>query len=107
MLKTLEFQVDGKASKDFPESFSEIVFKKSSVEMVDKSVKTVVFEDYIGKPFDGFDFHKKFNKDVPPPEKVMEGIILKETEKMYYFKLKSVSGKVWQGWCPKKSCKLS
>ena len=29
MLKTLEFQVDGKSSKEIPESFSNIVFLKN------------------------------------------------------------------------------
>jgi hypothetical protein len=107
MLKTLEFQVDGKPSKDFPESFSEIVFSKSGVKLLDVSEKTFSFEKYIVQPYEGFDFHDKFNKGVAPPEQVMMGCVVKETEKMYYLKLhSSYSDKTWEGWCPKKSVKV-
>lgn len=107
MLKTLEFQVDGKPSKDFPESFSEIIFFKSNRNLSDKTEKIFSFEKYIIQPYDGFDFHDKFNKGVAPPEQVMQGCIIKETEKMYYLKLHSTySGNVWEGWCPKKSVKI-
>lgn len=107
MLKTLEFQVDGKPSKDFPESFSEIVFFKSGKNLEDVSEKTFSFENYIIKPYAGFDFHDKFNKGIAPPEQVMNGFIVKETEKMYYLKLHSnLTNKIWEGWCPKKSVKI-
>lgn len=108
MLKTLEFQVDGKPSKDFPESFSEIVFFKSGKNLEDVSEKTFSFESYIVKPYAGFDFHDKFNKGIAPPEQVMNGFIVKETEKMYYLKLHSnLTNKIWEGWCPKKSVKVT
>ena len=104
MLKTLEFQVDGESLKDFPESFSEVTFFKSDKNLSDCSEKIFKFEDYIIKPYNGFDYHDKFNKGVPPPEKVMQGCIIKETEKMYYLRLHSTfSNKTWEGWCPKKS----
>ena len=108
MLKTLEFQVDGKPSKDFPESFSEIVFFKSGKNLEDVSEKTFSFESYIVKPYAGFDFHDKFNKGIAPPEQVMNGFIVKETEKMYYLKLHSnLTNRIWEGWCPKKSVKVT
>jgi hypothetical protein len=104
MLKTLEFQVDGESLKDFPESFSEVTFFKSDKNLSDCSEKIFKFEDYIIKPYNGFDYHDKFNKGVPPPEKVMQGCIVKETEKMYYLRLHSTfNNKTWEGWCPKKS----
>lgn len=107
MLKNLEFQVDGKPSSDFPDSFSNITFYKSNRKIEDNSEKTFVFADYIVTPFEGFDFHKKFNKDVPPPEKVMVGVIVRETDKMYYLKVRnSTNSSYWEGWCPKKSCTI-
>lgn len=106
LLKTLEFQVDGKPSKDFPESFSEVVFLRTTKQILDTSLKTIKFESYIVTPYEGFDFHDKFNKGIAPPEQVMQGFIIKETEKMYYLKVKSTSGKSWEGYCPKKSCKI-
>lgn len=110
MLKNqnLDFQIDGKLSKEFPDFFSEVTFKRNGNQLVDTSNKIVTFMDYIVKPYEGFDFHKKFNNDVPPPEKVMVGIIEKETERMYYFNLRSEDGtKQWRGWCPRKSCSVT
>lgn len=105
MLKTLEFQVDGQSLKDFPESFSEVVFFKDKAQ--EKDGETFVFEDYFIKPFKGFDFHDKFNHGIAPPEKTMYGNIIKETEKMYYIKVESLfSTKEWTGWTPKKSVKI-
>lgn len=104
MLKNLEFQVDGKPSKEFPDSFSEVVFKRSGIQLADTSDKIFSFKDYIVTPFEGFDFHDKFNKGVAPPELVMYGIIEKETEKMYFISVKNADGtKRWKGWVPKKS----
>lgn len=91
MLKSLEFQVDGKPSKDFPEIFSEVVFKKNSTEVHDTSMQIFNFADYIIKPFAGFDFHKTFNKNNVTPLKYMRGQVIKETEKMYYIKAKGYS----------------
>ena len=72
MLKTLEFQVDGNPSKDFPESFSEIVFFKSGKNLEDVSEKTFSFESYIVKPYAGFDFHDKFNKGIAQANTIIE-----------------------------------
>ena len=105
--KTLEFQVDGKPSKDFPEFFSEVTFLKSGSDLVDTRDKTFIFEDYIIRPFEGFDFHDKFNNGIAPPEKVMVGKIIKETEKMYFIEAESLFDiKTWKGWVPKKSVKI-
>lgn len=108
MLETLEFQVDGKPSKEVPESFSIITFKKASNSVIKKKEYVFIFEDYIIKPFEGFDFHKKFNKDIPPPEKQMVGVILRETEKMIFIQVRdNFNTKTWVGWCPRKSVKIS
>lgn len=110
MLKTLEFQVDGKPSKEFPEFFNEVVFMKNTTgkEVLDTSEKQFVFKDYIVHPFAGFDFHDKFNKGIAPPDLVMYGCILKETEKMYYIKAHTVeNSKYWEGFIPKKSVTVS
>ena len=108
LAKTLDFQVDGKPSKDFPESFSEITFMRSNKTLDDKSLEKVfVFEDYIIKPYQGFDFHDKFNNGIAPPEKTMQGFILRETEKMWYLSVHTFDNmKFWMGYCPKKSVRI-
>ena len=107
MLTNLEFLIDGQPAREFPDSFSNITFKKNGTQLTDTSDKIVTFSHYIIKPFEGFDFHKKFNGDVPPPEELMYGIIEKETDKMYYLNLRTADGqKRWKCWCPKKSCKI-
>ena len=108
MLKNLEFQVDGKPSKEFPDSFSKVLFKHTgNEELKDSSDKIIVFADYMVNPYEGFDFHKKFNSNNPPPEVVMYGVVLRETEKMYYLKLRTKDGqKSWLGWSPKKSVRI-
>ena len=133
-LKSLEFLVDGIPSTDIPDSFSTITFKQSSSATTANEKVNVIFENYILKPFEGFDFHDKFNKGIAPQFKYMTGEILKKTEKMYFFKLQPaiVETKVcahcfkpgdfkplckecaekfkeldkiyWCGWCPRKSC---
>lgn len=101
-------EIDGKKSNDIPKSFNEIVFYKNDRQNANKGTVRVEFENYIVFPFEGFDFHDKFNNGVPPYSKVMYGKILRETDKMYYFDLFSeTSDKHWVGWCPKKSCKIS
>lgn len=107
MLKTLEFQVDGKPAKDFPESFSEITFFQTNRTVVDNSEHTFSFEEYIIKPFEGFDFHDKFNKGIAPPERVMRGYIVKESNKMNYVNVRTLdNSQTWTGWIPKKSMKI-
>lgn len=104
-VKGHRFDVDGVPSDIVPDDFNKIVFYKSDSKSADEV--RVVFEDYIIKPFVGFDFHDKFNNGVPPYSKVMYGKITKETEKMYQFSLHSeTSTSIWNGWCPKKSCSV-
>lgn len=81
-----------------------IIVKKSKKKQEIK----VIFENYIIHPFNGFDFHDKFNNGKPPFDKVMYGEILRETEKMYYLRLHTETNieKYWVGWCPKKSCTI-
>lgn len=106
--KTLEMQVDGVPSKVLPESFSEIVFFKTDKTIDDTTIEKVfIFEDYFVHPYETFDFHTKFNSGNPPPERVMQGVILRETEKMVYISVHTFDNqKTWVGWCPKKSVKL-
>lgn len=107
MLSSLDFLVDGIKTTYIPDKFDEIVFLSSSKKVINTSEKQVIFEDYIIKPFKGFDLHEKFNKGKIPPEKTMFGFILKETDKMYFFKLRTSDNRYWEGWCPKKSCKIN
>ena len=107
LTKNLEYQVDDVESNTLPDSFSNITFKKNTSQTSECLDRMVVFQDYIVHPYDGFDFHTKFNNDVPPPENVMYGYIEKETEKMYFFNLTSSDKtKHWRGWCPRKSCSV-
>ncbi len=108
MSQILQKQIENlKTKHPFKESGNEIVFLKDANEGTDDKVK-VVFESYFITGFPGFDFHDKFNNGIAPFEKVMYGKILKETDKMYYFDLHSISGdKKWVGWSPKKSCTVT
>ena len=102
MLKTLDFQVDGKSSKDFPKSFSSVLFLKRN-NAVPKGELSFTFKDYVLTNFMD-DFNKKFNKNKKIPEKNMFGVIIKDTEKMYYIKVRNKANtKVFEGWVPKKS----
>lgn len=84
------------------ENINEIIFyKKNSI----NDGVTIIFENYFVHPFEGFDFHVKYNHNIPPYSKEMVGYIEKETEKMYYFKGHALTDcKMWEGWVPKKSC---
>lgn len=102
-LTNVRFKVNGEPSNEVPNEFNDIVYEKQSVGITNE-VK-VIFEDYIIKPFEGFDFHDKWNNGIPPYSKVMYGKITKETPKMYYFEVHTdTSTNMWCGWCPKKSC---
>lgn len=106
-LATAHFDVDGKSGKDFDftKPFSEILFYRKNKE-ANNEIK-IIFEDYILNPFNGFDFHEKWNNNIPPYSKIMYGKIEKETKGMYYFKGHSQSdNKIWEGWVPKKSCTI-
>lgn len=106
MLKeTLDFQVDGKSSKDFPKSFSNILFLKKNSVNADKEL-TFKFADYVFTDFMN-DFNKKFNKGKKPSNKIMYGVIIKETEKMYNIKVRNKENtKTFEGWIPKKSVEI-
>lgn len=139
MLKTLPHTVDGSDIESIPNDFDKIVFHKvGSGNAVSELPKTLVitFEDYIIKPFNGFDFHEKFNNGIAPPFKIMEGEVIKETEKMVYLSCgahpvtskfcnhclkygvvnylcddckklyNSIDTIMWAGWCPKKSVNI-
>lgn len=88
-----------------PDYFQDVVIPRSN----DLSMTIrVEFADYFIKPFEGFDFHEKWNNGVPPFSKVMYGNILKETNGMWYFELHpATSTNIWRGWCPKKSCTVT
>lgn len=86
------------------EQCSSVVFHRNAEKSLLKEIK-VSFADYFITGFPGFDFHKKWNNDIAPPCREMYGMIIKETEKMYKFKLHSADmSNMWEGWCPKKSC---
>ena len=105
-LSNLEYTLDN-GSIDLDQYFSEITFKKRNADKQAVDSIRVVFEDYIIKPFDGFDLHEKWNNGVAPYSKIMYGKIIKETAGMYMFTLHSeFSDKTWTGWCPKKSCEI-
>ncbi len=53
-----------------------------------ENIKLFTFQTYLINPFEGFDFHVKFNKGKNIPLKVMQGQILKTVGKMYYIKVK-------------------
>ena len=92
--------------KDEQGNVISVTFSKDN-NATDEEEYKVIFEDYFITGFDGFDFHKKWNNDIPPFEKIMFGKIEKETEKMYYLNVYNTSHtKQWTGWCPKKSCKI-
>ena len=102
LLKTYKVTADGVSFTDTPDGVS--CFKFSTLQTEKQRVR-VTFATYFVTGFPGFDFHDKFNHGVAPPATTMYGEITKETEKMYYFKLKSETGdSTWEGYCPKKSC---
>lgn len=81
--------------------FDSVVFFKRQRKT---GVVRVTFEEYILRPFDGFDLHDKFNDGIAPKHKIMYGKIISETNGMYRLKVASDDGsEVWTGWCPKKS----
>ena len=104
MMSHFKYLVDGDKNKDILDVKDEIIFFKKEKE--DNQIN-IVFENYFIHPFEGFDFHEKYNHNIPPYAKEMIGKIEKETEKMYYFKGHSLTdSKIWEGWVPKKSCTI-
>ena len=108
MTETLKNELDKLSSLNPITKGDSIFFKKVGQTVTTTSQQyRVIFADYIVKPFEGFDFHTKFNNDIAPPTTIMVGTIEQSTDKMYKFKLSTLDGlKTWEGWCPKKSCRL-
>ena len=79
-LSNLEYTLDN-GSIDLDQYFSEITFKKRNADKQAVDSIRVVFEDYIIKPFDGFDLHEKWNNGIAPYSK-----IIKSTFKLELFK---------------------
>lgn len=100
------FYIDDKQVAIIPDDFNSLIIKKQGNTSTD-SIK-VIFENYfIDKKFKDFTFHDKFNKGIIPYAKVLYGEILKESEKMIYFKGHSdSSSEIWEGWIPRKSCTI-
>ena len=108
ILNQLTHSVDGIPGKDIPDDFNEVVFNRTcnlELKSTQKEQATFIFEKYIVKPFEGFDFHDKFNNGIAPPDIVMGGTVERETEKMYYINANSPAG-TWSGWVPKKSVRV-
>ena len=104
--KNLQYIIDDDPNKDDFKNFNHIVFSKRDLNL-NKNMVKVIFANYIVNPYNGFDFHEKFNNGIPPYSTTMYGTIDKETEKMLYFSGHSDSdNKMWHGWCPKKSCTI-
>ena len=71
ILKTgARFKVNGVLERDFPESFSSVVFMREEHHKEENEIK-VIFENYFITGFPGFDFHDKWNNGVAPYDKVM------------------------------------
>lgn len=105
-LNNYNFYINNKQVTIIPDDCNSLIIKKQGNISVD-SIK-IIFENYfIDKKFKDFTFHDKFNKGIIPYDKVMYGKILKESEKMVYFKGHSDSNDaIWEGWIPRKSCTI-
>lgn len=65
--------------------------KDAQPQSIDGKVWLVTVRQYMTKPSSAeFDFHKKFNADVPMPWRTMVGEIIGETRGMYQMKLRGV-----------------
>lgn len=91
MLKSLEFQVDGKPSKDFPETFSKVVFFKSNSKLDslkdDNSLSIgksylIEFANYIINEPENFDLSKKWNNGIKPKSSIAKIKVLDIKGKM-------------------------
>lgn len=65
-----------------------LIIKHKDFENKSEDLMLFTFEDYLVSPFDGFDFHTKFNKGINIPLTVMQGRIVRTVGKMYYLKLR-------------------
>lgn len=103
-LNNYNFYINNKQVTIIPDDFDSLIIKRQGDISAD-SIK-IIFENYfIDKKFKDFTFHDKFNKGIIPYAKILYGEILKESEKMIYFKGHSdSSSEIWEGWIPRKSC---
>lgn len=67
---------------------SVLIVKQKNFSIKNEDLVLFTFEDYLIKPFSGFDFHEKFNKGINIPLKVMQGRIIRTVGKMYYIKVR-------------------
>lgn len=65
-----------------------LIVKQKDFSKKQDEVLLFTFEDYLIKPFSGFDFHEKFNRGINIPLKVMQGKIIRTVGKMFYIKAK-------------------
>lgn len=100
-LKFYSYTIDSNPSKKDMSSIDDsIIFNKTSI--INKSNRyRFILEEYMVKPYEGFTFNEQFNGGINPPSTVLEGEIIKTTEKMYKIKCND-----WEGWVPIKSCRL-
>ena len=107
-LKDVDFYInDEKIFLDNIKDFDEIIICKKN-NSYNQVLFKITFQDYfIDKKYKEFTFHEKFNNGVIPYAKVMIGDILKQTDKMIYFRGHADnSQKIYEGWVPKKSCMI-
>lgn len=69
------------------DKYNEFIIKSKDFTNTDNNL-LFTFENYLIHPFEGFDFHIKFNKGINIPFNIMQGKIIKTVGKMYYLKLK-------------------
>ena len=100
-LKFYSYTIDSNPSKKDMSSIDDsIVFDRTNI--INKSNRyRFILEEYMVKPYEGFTFNEQFNGGINHPSTVLEGEIIKTTEKMYKIKCND-----WEGWVPIKSCRL-
>ena len=81
--------------------------------LVENRCYLIQVEDYIVHPFEGFDLHINWNKNVPPKHVFMKVQVLKRMGKMvqvasvgYDMKNHLDTNDMWDGWLPEKSIKI-
>lgn len=82
---------DKEGKQVFPQDLNDqtvLIVKQKNFNSNTEDLLLFTFEDYLIKPFEGFDFHIKFNKGINIPLKVMQGRIIRTVGKMYYIKVR-------------------
>ncbi len=67
---------------------TKLIVKQKNFSDPTEDLMLFTFKDYLIHPFEGFDFHEKFNKGRCIPLSVMQGRIIRTVGKMYYIKVK-------------------